>query len=87
MHFVLHLYWYVSNNIILHLYVKCFFDTEHSYATKTYGDGRFVGDPLVHMKNESEKYRSVCREWIISVFSISLSDVLWGGVATHNKTN
>ena len=86
----MHLYWYVSNKIILNLYARYFLDLELNCATRAYGayvDGQFAGILLANMKNEPKKYRSVWRTVYIRCIDWLQHLAAGDGVDTYDKAN
>ena len=86
----MHLYWYVSDKIILNLYARYFLDMELRRATRAYGayeNGRFIGILLADMKNEPKKYRSIWRTAYIRFFDWLQHLVAGDGVEAYNKAN
>lgn len=86
----MHLYWYVSDPISLHLYARYFLDAELSCATRAYGayaEDRFVGLLLADMKGEPKKYRSIRRTAYIRFFDRLQRRAAGSGVATYDQAN
>ena len=86
----MHLYWYVSNKLILNLYARYFLDLELSHATRAYGayvDDQFVGILLAEIKGEPKKYGSVWRTAYIRFIDWLQHHVAGDGVETYDKAN
>ena len=86
----MHLYWYVSNKIILNLYSRYFLDLELSRATKAYGayvEDQFVGILLADMKDEPKKYHSTWRTAYIRFLDWLQRLVAGDGVEAYDKAN
>lgn len=86
----MHLYWYVSNKIILNLYARYFLDMELSRATKAYGayvEDQFVGILLADMKDEPKKYHSIWRKAYVGFLDWLQHLVAGDGVEAYDKAN